>query len=390
MNILFDFVTLQDNCVNGGMLYTDKVLRELLADGAIIFALYDKKKPIPEAYQKIVDDNKIKTVDINENIEEFIKENDVSKLFIGIAQRYYKHDLSNLSCKIYIVCHDVCDLCLNYSNINSLSNHRLFNQRYKIKPKRNIVYRLLRRIYWIYKRVFKKKIAIIKQYSNLVKLIKKDNVQLIAVSEYSKSAIIYFLGAPKNEIVVLYSPLKVRSQAVDKQNKFDFLKGKKYFLFVSGDRMPKNLDLFMSQWQKFCQSTAYQYYALICGRVKINEKNVFVADKVSNEELEYLYKNAFALVYPSFGEGFGYPPLEAGQYGTPSICSNVTSIPEIYGDMVVYCSPFYPEDLFGAMLKMIKAHDEYSSKTLLKVVEISERQKADFEKLKALLFKKAV
>jgi len=39
-------------------------------------------------------------------------------------------------------------------------------------------------------------------------------------------------------------------------------------------------------------------------------------------------------------------------YGTPSICANVTSIPEICGDMPIYFSPFYPEDLFKAMIKM--------------------------------------
>jgi glycosyltransferase involved in cell wall biosynthesis len=38
---------------------------------------------------------------------------------------------------------------------------------------------------------------------------------------------------------------------------------------------------------------------------------------------------ARAYVHPSLYEGFGLPPLEAMACGTPVICSNAASLPEV-------------------------------------------------------------
>ena len=60
---------------------------------------------------------------------------------------------------------------------------------------------------------------------------------------------------------------------------------------------------------------------------------------VDDTRLESLYRNAVALISPSFNEGFGLPALEAMSCGTPVISSNVTSLPEICGDGAIYVSP---------------------------------------------------
>ncbi len=54
----------------------------------------------------------------------------------------------------------------------------------------------------------------------------------------------------------------------------------------------------------------------------------FVADGV----LRSLYTDAAAFVFPSRYEGFGLPPLEAMMSGTPVVCSDATSLPEVVGD----------------------------------------------------------
>ena len=54
--------------------------------------------------------------------------------------------------------------------------------------------------------------------------------------------------------------------------------------------------------------------------------------RVSNERLNYLYNNAFALLYPSYYEGFGIPILEAQKAGCPVIAHNSSSIREIMGE----------------------------------------------------------
>lgn len=52
-----------------------------------------------------------------------------------------------------------------------------------------------------------------------------------------------------------------------------------------------------------------------------------------------LYAKAKALVYPSLYEGFGLPILEAMVLGTPVLTSNISSMPEVAGDMGVYVEP---------------------------------------------------
>jgi alpha-1,3-rhamnosyl/mannosyltransferase len=60
---------------------------------------------------------------------------------------------------------------------------------------------------------------------------------------------------------------------------------------------------------------------------------------ISTRDLVWLYRNALALVFPSFGEGFGLPPVEAMACGTPVIASSAGSIPEILGDCAVTVDP---------------------------------------------------
>jgi len=45
----------------------------------------------------------------------------------------------------------------------------------------------------------------------------------------------------------------------------------------------------------------------------------------------WLYENCDVFVFPSLTEGFGFPVLEAMQFGKPVVTSNRTSLPEIAG-----------------------------------------------------------
>jgi len=48
----------------------------------------------------------------------------------------------------------------------------------------------------------------------------------------------------------------------------------------------------------------------------------YITDPLCLEQMMILYKIANVFVYPSFGEGFGYSPLEAICLGTPTICTS--------------------------------------------------------------------
>ena len=65
------------------------------------------------------------------------------------------------------------------------------------------------------------------------------------------------------------------------------------------------------------------------------------AGMVSQEDLVNFYNLADLFVLPSLYEGFGLPVLESLACGTPVVCSNTSSLPEVGGKVAKY---FDPED----------------------------------------------
>jgi glycosyltransferase involved in cell wall biosynthesis len=74
---------------------------------------------------------------------------------------------------------------------------------------------------------------------------------------------------------------------------------------------------------------------------------------VDELELELLYQNAYSFLYPTLNEGFGYPPLESMKYGTPVLCSAITSITELCGDAVLYFNPFSVDEIKNRILLVL-------------------------------------
>jgi len=70
---------------------------------------------------------------------------------------------------------------------------------------------------------------------------------------------------------------------------------------------------------------------------------------ISDNILPRLYKEALLFLFPSLYEGFGLPPLEAMASGTPVLCSNRASLPEVVGDAAVMVDPENTEALSAAM-----------------------------------------
>jgi glycosyltransferase involved in cell wall biosynthesis len=60
---------------------------------------------------------------------------------------------------------------------------------------------------------------------------------------------------------------------------------------------------------------------------------------VDDNELADAFNSADVLVFPSYGEGFGLPPVEAMAIGLPVVASTRESLPEIGGDAVLYTEP---------------------------------------------------
>ncbi|MBA3945821.1 MAG: glycosyltransferase family 4 protein [Herpetosiphonaceae bacterium] len=73
---------------------------------------------------------------------------------------------------------------------------------------------------------------------------------------------------------------------------------------------------------------------------------------VDQADLPLWYGAATASIYPSLYEGFGFPPLEAMQCGTPVITSNTTSLPEVVGDAALLIDPHDVAALAAALLRI--------------------------------------
>ena len=82
---------------------------------------------------------------------------------------------------------------------------------------------------------------------------------------------------------------------------------------------------------------------------------------VNEAEKSWLLGQARVLAYPSVYEGFGLPPLEAMQRGTPVVSSNAGSLPEVLGDAAVFVSADDPVGLAEELLRVHSDSDLRSS-----------------------------
>src|SRR5690606_21597196 len=112
---------------------------------------------------------------------------------------------------------------------------------------------------------------------------------------------------------------------------------KPYLLFIGSRVSYKN---FAFVTELFRSLTGHQL-VIVGSKLTDREKKLFtdearsritVLSDVSNSDLNILYNNAVALLYPSSYEGFGIPLIEAMKAGCPVLAINNSSITEIAGD----------------------------------------------------------
>jgi glycosyltransferase involved in cell wall biosynthesis len=86
-------------------------------------------------------------------------------------------------------------------------------------------------------------------------------------------------------------------------------------------------------------------------------KDVILCGPGLPEDTPRLLRGATAFVFPSLYEGFGLPPLEAMACGTPVVCSDRSSLPEVVGDAALLVDAARPDALADAILRLC-ADDE--------------------------------
>jgi glycosyltransferase involved in cell wall biosynthesis len=74
---------------------------------------------------------------------------------------------------------------------------------------------------------------------------------------------------------------------------------------------------------------------------------------LEDDLLDGLYRAATCFVFPSLAEGFGLPVLDALVRGTPTACSNASSLPEVGGDAVLYFDPVNVGEMTRAIERLL-------------------------------------
>ena len=199
--------------------------------------------------------------------------------------------------------------------------------------------------------------------------------KVITVSEFSKSEIIKYTSCDPGKLKVIYCGMDdkdlQKNLSVDSVQKVKqkYNLPEKYFLFVSNIKPHKNLKNLLLAFELFLKNNK-DFKLVVIGKkeglitkdaevidiVEKNEQlnqNVTFTGYISNVEITGFYKLATALVFPSFYEGFGLPPLEAMICNCPVISSTAASLPEACGDAALYFEPDNPVKIAEQMLKLI-------------------------------------
>lgn len=160
-----------------------------------------------------------------------------------------------------------------------------------------------------------------------------------------------------------------------------------YLLFVGSIEPRKNILSILKAYQALPNKLKDELFLVFCGPAGWKNEAIFkfiedhdlrsrivFTNYVSDETLCVLYNKAKALIYPSFYEGFGLPPLEAMASGCPVIVSDIPTHREVCGEAVLYVDPHSPEQLTSAIQTLVGSKElqqELKAKGLARSREFS-------------------
>jgi glycosyltransferase involved in cell wall biosynthesis len=197
---------------------------------------------------------------------------------------------------------------------------------------------------------------------------------LVAISEFVRQTIIEAAEfAPEKVIAVpiglLHPPRQRDNEALgnDLLDKHGLGRGQ-YILYPANFWRHKNHAMLLTAFNMYRQAHPDSTLKLVCTGSPGVKAEAFckavrrmgLADwviypgYVSVEEYDFLLGSAFAMIFPSLYEGFGIPLLEAMSAGVPVLCSDVTSLPEVGGDAVLYFDPRRPGQIVEVLRRFVE------------------------------------
>jgi len=186
---------------------------------------------------------------------------------------------------------------------------------------------------------------------------------IITPSEYTKAMLSEHLNVEPGRISVTPGCVASCFQRKEKQEARTSVAQKlgimrPYLLFVGNCAPNKNVPLLLESMTQLQSKRADAPLLVLAGnacqwkpqvqaygrRLGLQDQVVWL-EKISDVLLAELYAAALMTIVPSFEEGFGLPVIESMACGTPVLCSQAASLPEVGGDAALYFSPHSCEQL---------------------------------------------
>ncbi len=198
-------------------------------------------------------------------------------------------------------------------------------------------------------------------YNTVIHAAARLSDQIITDSLFSSEELQKYTNVKKEKIHVV--PLGVEQKHGSRKQDRD---SDKFFLYVGSILPHKNLLGLIKAFRIILQQGYAEYRLFVVGQkfatVEIDallREEPDLANRISflgvveDARLEVLYSTATALVFPSFYEGFGLPPLEAMSLACPIVVSKMASLPEVCGDSAEYVDPYDPHDIARGMMHVM-------------------------------------
>jgi len=193
--------------------------------------------------------------------------------------------------------------------------------------------------------------------------------RVITDSEHTRRDLIRMLGISPQRIDVVYlgvhqafRPLEDRHRLSEVRHKYRLPPS--IILYVGTLEPRKGLDTLIAAYAALASDIEHDL--VIAGKSGWYTEPLFreiqaqgltgrvhFTDYVADEDLPALYNAADLFVFPSRYEGFGLPPLEAMACGTPVVCSDASSLPEVVGDAALLVPPDDPDALAAVLHRVL-------------------------------------
>ncbi len=220
------------------------------------------------------------------------------------------------------------------------------------------------------------------------KFLQKAN-SLATVSEFSKQDITEQYGIHEKRIQVIgnaardvFRPATI-TEKLNVKNKYTG--GRNYFIYTGAVHPRKNLLNLLKAFSVFKKMQQSNWKLVIAGRLAWKNESfiknlkaykhrddVVITGHVQDDELALLTAGAYAMIYPSWWEGFGMPVLEAMRCEVPVITSSNSAMQEVAGDAALYADPAAFKDIADKMMQLYK--DEAMRATLIEKGKLREQQ----------------